>query len=720
MKRTGKSVACFDGFYFDKELNCKSCSTYCQLKCTLKEGCELCKSKNTFGLWCDQTCPENCLDPNPSERKCNRLTGFCSRCKWNYIGNKCDDCIYGYYGEKCDKNCENGCDLTVNSCERDGACGNCKSSFFGTKCGFNCPEGCDLLKGNCHKTNGYCSGCKTGKYGDICDKDCSPKCERNKCQQENGNCVSCEIGYYGLKCEKMCLGCNNGCEMNGICKEHLCRKGFYGGKTCDKKCKPKCNDSGCDQFTSECLTCPIGTWGTECQIDCNSKCKNLECCSKDKAYPSYKFDLKKYDYYSTIKLSIGTPPQEIEAIIDFSNSSTLAILDKDISFQMITGKNLEESLFPSFKCSSSENCRNSSDLNSTRTSVFNGVSIEGKPYSDILNLGKIKVPINFILAEKIYVEDNFKMDTYPNFKISAIIGFGFFSDFNEDLYSGGILSKNLVIISLQKSEITIGDYPYDLKNFLYKISTCSSIKIFKHGEENALTCKVQGFAYNYREAFINKYNLTLSLNDEDIYEMDLILSDFFEIVYFGKYMNSECFINSKSQEEKTYYCIDNFKVKVLPKFGIVMENMIYFIDPVDLFIKEPFPGLRQLFKIKLKKQTNVILGKNFFTKFNVILDQGKGLIGFLGGDKRALTAEIKTIPDNWPSSNTGIIISPGKLASIVIFTALLVAVMGFTCYYCHKRSQKLLDSDNLIGKRIKISYFYYQLVNLYLNKIIYL
>ncbi|XP_061170677.1 uncharacterized protein LOC133180118 [Saccostrea echinata] len=89
-----------------------------------------CPGSKYYGKYCDQLCPEMCLD-----QRCNISSGNCL------------ECIPGYKGPRCSQKCDGG--------------------VFGLKCSQSCGQCRDGSQ--CHHINGTClDGCSPGYRGSLC------------------------------------------------------------------------------------------------------------------------------------------------------------------------------------------------------------------------------------------------------------------------------------------------------------------------------------------------------------------------------------------------------------------------------------------------------------------------------------------------------------------------------------------------------------------------
>ena len=173
-----------------------------------------------------------------SDPVCN--IGDCDRefC-WN---NSCIHCDDGYYID--DNSCFE-CPTNCTRCTGPTDCSSCVQGRFGSQCKAPCRESCvgcsDLSE---------CDSCVPGRWGSYCQFYCPLGCIDIVCEKENGKCtIGCRHGFYKER------------EVCNICHSHCTR----------------CSS------TENCTTCDIGYYGSSCQFDCPSSCRN-QMCDKDNGY----------------------------------------------------------------------------------------------------------------------------------------------------------------------------------------------------------------------------------------------------------------------------------------------------------------------------------------------------------------------------------------------------------------------------------------------------
>lgn len=243
---------------------------------------------NTFGTYCDQTCPVNC-------ETCNRNGEKCTKCKKGYMGNvcnetcpdhcgdcnqsgyKCNSCENGWFGVNCELNCgrcggNGSCNITTGDCHL------CSVGYFGNSRNKKCNEFCDSSK-PCNKITGKCQDCTPGRYGEYCTELCSRTCKNLTCFS-NQSCVNeCEDGFFGSYCDSHCstaVPSRNQCEVvNDVPVCQRCAGAFYLEVSTCFECPVDC--SSCSSSV-KCLECKNKRfYGDTCNITCNKDCFNRTC-----------------------------------------------------------------------------------------------------------------------------------------------------------------------------------------------------------------------------------------------------------------------------------------------------------------------------------------------------------------------------------------------------------------------------------------------------------
>ena len=258
---------CDKGFYLINS-TCQSCNSMC-LSCSSIDNCTECIS----GSW-GPICNDTCLYVNRMSRcydgKCDQETGECTKCEVGTFGVYCENI--------CPDNCQHGL------CDINGRCSQgCQQGFYGDACRKLCPRYC---QGKVCDLKGLCTyGCKAGYYNIFCDVPClesETSCVNTECFQANGTCIQecphncrsctsksqcnvCKHGFYGIICEQKCTDCiGNLCKLRE-CK-YGCREGLYkDGEAC-KPCRTNC--SKCTSF-DQCVECFDGWYGQTCQLKCD-------------------------------------------------------------------------------------------------------------------------------------------------------------------------------------------------------------------------------------------------------------------------------------------------------------------------------------------------------------------------------------------------------------------------------------------------------------------
>ncbi|XP_041361330.1 multiple epidermal growth factor-like domains protein 10 [Gigantopelta aegis] len=264
---------------------CEEATVEDKTKGIFENYCPQCQTNGRHGQDCKHNCSEGCV-----QKKCDRWTGVCERCKTGYYGSKCfkcghcdvcdeqgvcsGSCHQGWFGIFCKDNCYVKC----NKCDRStGQCYQCAVGYSGTYCTEPCPTTCRII--SCQQDGTCPEGCKDGFYGDKCSKTCSTNCLNKRCHQGNGSCAD---GYllrylgekFDITCHGMCLG--NSCDSPmGKCKEGCSKSDVYG-PFCNYTCNGNCESVRCQSDESGNVLCSAvcirGKMGDHCTEDCPAYC----------------------------------------------------------------------------------------------------------------------------------------------------------------------------------------------------------------------------------------------------------------------------------------------------------------------------------------------------------------------------------------------------------------------------------------------------------------
>ena len=216
--------------YGDKcDIPCDKNNTHCD-KCNREGICYNCKNNTFYNYDCRTSCencpdgcsisdgvclnnPEECLGSKHYGDKCDIECDYCNTCYRNGACITCKD--YETYGTYCNTSCPEHCALNHNNksmCNIEGQCRDCQPFYYGLICEndcHGCQSGCD--------NEGYCKDfkCNEGKFGLKCDEKCT--CEINsksdECGKFSGHCLNCRFGYFGKNCNDKC---------NYKCRTGLC------------------------------------------------------------------------------------------------------------------------------------------------------------------------------------------------------------------------------------------------------------------------------------------------------------------------------------------------------------------------------------------------------------------------------------------------------------------------------------------------------------------
>ena len=736
----GKCTVCEDKYFVNADGECETCPNTCKNnKCTIN-GCDSCTSEDNYGEFCNLTCPIHCLKNETTQTKCDRSTGICSgKCEEQFQGPKCDLCLEGYYGinctekcsdgcvkkncdketggcdclrgfwdVKCDQHCSEHCDYIVDGCaKKDGACTKCNTGYYTKQC-IACPDNCDNA---CEETIG-CINCKKGFFDTWCDKNCSFQCKGKKCKQKDGFCDGCEMGYYSQTCNETCRGCEEGCLfLTGECVRHECKKGYFNPIKCNKKCSDQCVDGACDLYTGDCIKCMNNKWGKQCDRVCSNICeddKRVDCCyaaqtgfsyKSIKIQPKFSFDKNTENTVPKITFLIGSKRIPIEAYIDIDSNSPMVVFDK---------ASLPSNISGTIKTNPQWNSSESStfhpiDSQEIKGSQFSNIYVEGDYAIENIYLEAVneesemiekEITIHFIRGQNVYVDPKFSIEG----EVNAIVGLGFMNVFLDDLIAAGVIEKNIMTYDIQQKTILFGDYSQEIKKNFTKMTTLIPSNPIKFNTPYEIKAKLRGFAYSYRKAYKNEHNITISFSQSNKFIFGSNLQPFFEKIYFGSFFNNGCTLIEKSKDLKEYICEkETFEKNEFQKFGLVIDDFVYYIPKKLLFLKKT-DGYH--FQIHLKKKSDIVIGKEFLESFPLVINTGNQTLGVFGDTKKMAT-ELMDLPSEWPDSNTSSDwFTPGTIALFIIFgIILLLAIIYFVRICLRKRKTEAVFEDSFMEKK---------------------
>ena len=686
--------------------NCISLNPEDVTTCNFDGSCKHCRA-GTYGEYnCTETCPENCKteDPsNPNEIVCDRTSGICTNCMFNYFGDLCEDkcspeclpqekfacyrngscaaCInkekYGpdcalcsekclfdgvhdnkcdYYGncfkcqegyrkEKCDQTCDDNCDLKQGNCKQDtGEC-TCKSQYYwlGTKCTLcNSENTTRNCKGDCSEKDG-CESCEKGFYTKWCDKEC-PFTFCSECQKDTGECISCGNHKFGIKCENTCNTCEDGCTIIGLCLENRCNKDYYNIDKCLDKCtcpgKNEQNGLTCDNFNGNCLSCPSGKYGQNCDKECSKEClskNDTECCEmfRDDLQNNLNLTLVDSKY---LKMIINGKPYKI--LVDFNSLYPLSIPAKTTPDKCnFFSKNYDHHDSKTFTNESQTNKIFSEsyfyDEKIYLLGDYNFETIQVTNYSTIDNITKEdNITINNIHFLLVY-SCNVSLQSVSNGeeeKPDGIIGLGYLSQFSMDLKKNLNIDKN-IMTKVGNSSIVFGTYPPILKTNYEKMGLVS----FINTETNLYETTLDGFAVDFYTIYNYNAKVIFDFSREDnelVFTNNGNIDNFFKNIF----LNKNIFISEKYKvKDKTNgrYQLNYTRVNLNKTsfIGLVKNSFIFYFDFDDLFRKsknEP-DFYETTFLFDNSTEDKIILGKKFLNKYNIVFNHGKGTM-YLEGE----------------------------------------------------------------------------------------
>lgn len=722
--QTGECEECKETFYLSDN-KCEKCPDTCKNNNCTKSGCVSCASMERYGEFCDQNCPEHCLHTNSTNPKCEKQGGKCIEgCETNFDGPLCDKCVSKKYGLDCSKNCSEGClvqcDMTTGNCQE------CDLKYWGEQCEKKCPENCDVSANHCDKDTGECLHCQPGyfnktcekcpencdfecsedgckscrdtKFGKWCERNCSQLCKLD-CDKETGNCLGCQIGHYSEDCTKECNGCLNGCtQKEGNCINNECRPNYYDPKQCKEHCRENCNGK-CNPFSGECLTCPSGTWGDNCNYICSSECiddQRVECCyaKSNRTNPTLTFELKEYLKNNSenemnflfLELFLGSKNAKVGALVDFDSNSPLVVIDNSHLPDFIGGS------FSQGNYNSSESETFDQSEKEQIDGFFSIINVTGdivkdKAYINNKNEKKVEFTVNFIKPSVIKFRQENTSFTEP---INAIVGLGFLNQFSYDLFFAKLIRKNIMIKQRDKTKlnITFGDYPSIIKKDFLKVTTIEPLNALVPKQEYEIKAKVKGFTYSRNKAFKLETEVIISYSKDTEFVFSDKFQTFFDKIYFGKKLDNGCF-KKENNHFKEYSCTqETYRKAKFHPLGFIIDNYIYELPKELLFYQE---GETIKFKIKLKSSSEIVLGREFLSFYTLVFNHGNKTLNLLGKTER-LNLNITDIPQEWPDSSNSEWFTPGLITVLGAFLITLLFIIVYAYMYCSKRKNQNEES----------------------------
>ncbi|WAR17876.1 TENX-like protein [Mya arenaria] len=182
--------------------------------------------------------------------------------------------------------CSNCICCSNKDCFRGGTCKiGCKDGYWGSKCDNTCTSHCVRCK---RYYGNPCYECQPGYYK-FYSNECR-KCEYTGCTcSTRYRCDGCVEGYYDPShyCRKCPSNCKQ-CTSSSYCRS--CKQDRYGS-TCQYQCETNCRNGVCDSEKTickcntgyagiHCTDCVVGKFGSQCQNTCSAGCMSKECNGK--------------------------------------------------------------------------------------------------------------------------------------------------------------------------------------------------------------------------------------------------------------------------------------------------------------------------------------------------------------------------------------------------------------------------------------------------------
>ena len=293
------------------------------------------------------------------------------------------------------------------------------------------------------------------------------------------------------------------------------------------------------------------------------------------------------------------------------------------------------------------------DKNTNFTIESNDATIEGRLIGEVISLGQSLKGINFSIVEAFKVINGLNL-----IGSEGVLGLSF-SNINGDslglisnLKNSGSIERK--IFSIEKSNIYIGNYPDEVKQFPYKYSTCN-------------VTYSEGLDEDYRDAWIcdlSHISFGESLNFTDNLEIQgrsvfnsassIIIAPYsflslFREKYFNIYFKG--IVCNEEEYKKYVYITCELDNRYLSKDTNLIEDVVLVIGGYGLIIPghKLFSREISLTNNNLKSSNNIAYFNIMFKKINhnlweignlllneyvVVYDSEKSQVGFFGENKK--------------------------------------------------------------------------------------
>ena len=347
-----------------------------------------------------------------------------------------------------------------------------------------------------------------------------------------------------------------------------------------------------------------------------------------------------FSKYLSTNFEIGTPPQNIEAEIDFQET------DFHLSYT-------RKYIYFSYNKTLSNTYINTTDYKISTNNFLSGC--------------RAKETFHFFISNDLNIKKEYKnipffMSTSANYKFGAVLGFAIsFKGLRNFIYSlkyGGAIDSytwTLQFNSLNEGLLIIGNEPHIYNNSFYDENKLRYCKIYK--ENNYFS-----WSFEFNKIISGEKSINLNINNKNILlgiirpEINGIISpwEYYQNLkdnYFNNYLeNNICkelsildknisnndFYNEQKIEYYKIECLsDNFDIKDinnLPNLKLINIpfNYTFIFSGNDLFLKE---DNKYIFQVFFANVSYWYIGRLFLYKYQLIFNEDNNLIGFYTGKK---------------------------------------------------------------------------------------